>query len=108
MRVGKIHINKHGNSSPVIFIDAGDGCLFCLNRYRSRTGRFLSRHHTKGSINLSRIIYEIKFGELSNKFDIHHKCKNKWCINIDHLEPLKKTDHRKLHKKPYMGMLFKF
>lgn len=33
-----------------------------------------------------RVIYEHYFGEIVVGFELDHKCKNRWCVNPDHLE----------------------
>lgn len=48
-----------------------------------------------GAINLNgstrmahRVLYEKKFGSLPNDVLLDHKCRNRDCVNIDHLEPV--------------------
>jgi len=36
-------------------------------------------------------------GEIPAGMEIHHKCRNRACVNPDHLELLTREDHRKLH-----------
>lgn len=55
----------------------------------------------KGNKYAHRVAYEKKFGKLPYNYIIHHKCKNKKCINADHLEPCTQSDHiRKFHSVP--------
>ena len=46
-----------------------------------------------------RIAWEEINGPILPNRDIHHKCGNKSCINIDHLEMLTPQEHRRLQRK---------
>lgn len=40
-----------------------------------------------------RALYEHFHGELSLEYDVNHICRNRKCVNIDHLEALTKAEH---------------
>ncbi len=44
-----------------------------------------------------RLIFEAANGPLPEGFDIHHLCRQKACVNLDHLEALPKSEHTRLH-----------
>ena len=44
-----------------------------------------------------RLIWILENGSILEGYDIHHKCGNKCCINIKHLECLKRIKHLKKH-----------
>ena len=43
---------------------------------------------------LHRIEWEKAFGQIPDGYEINHKCKNRLCQNINHLECLPRTKHR--------------
>lgn len=38
--------------------------------------------------NVHRLLYEIEKGPIAKKLQIDHLCRNRWCVNPDHLEPV--------------------
>ena len=46
-----------------------------------------------------RLIYSWFTTNLPNSLPIHHKCKNKNCVNPKHLQLLTFSEHKKLHAK---------
>ena len=98
MRYGVIE-GDNGRKRPIFYVDAGDGCYFCLNKYKTKMGRPTgwNRHH--GTSHLARILFE-RFNRQLRVTEVpHHTCNNRWCINVDHLEGWDETVHRQLHLK---------
>lgn len=49
-----------------------------------------------------RFIYESEVGEIPEGYEIDHKCRNRSCINPEHLQVLTRTDHLvKTNKERY-------
>lgn len=48
---------------------------------------------------MHRQFYEFVHGPLSKKYDAHHKCEVKSCVNPDHIEPRLKKEHAQYHLK---------
>lgn len=46
-----------------------------------------------------RVSYEERHGSIPGGLDLHHRCRQRNCINPDHLEPLTRSDHAKAHAK---------
>lgn len=42
-------------------------------------------------------VWERKHGPVPKGYEIHHKCENKLCVNLAHLEALAKGLHRETH-----------
>ncbi|HYT43449.1 MAG TPA: HNH endonuclease signature motif containing protein, partial [Methylomirabilota bacterium] len=47
-----------------------------------------------------RIIWELEVGDIPEGWHIHHICKNKLCVNIEHLQPLSPRDHMLIENTP--------
>lgn len=47
-----------------------------------------------------RVAYEQVFGKIPDGYHIHHRCDNKMCINVNHLEALSPEDHKIIHTIP--------
>lgn len=54
-----------------------------------------------------RLAYEQVFGEIPEGIHIHHKCDNKMCINVNHLEALSPEEHRRIHTHPKLRAILK-
>jgi hypothetical protein len=50
-----------------------------------------------------RVYYEQRFGELAPEMQLHHRCRNKRCVNPDHLEPMTAEQHRQLVRHGKLG-----
>lgn len=46
-----------------------------------------------------RISYELAIGPIEKGSHIHHKCRNKLCVNPKHLTPLTLAEHGRLHSR---------
>jgi hypothetical protein len=55
-----------------------------------------------------RLIYEIKFGEIPQGFHVHHKCKNKKCINIEHLDCVSAAVHAGIIHREHVLQMAKY
>ena len=53
--------------------------------------------HGKGVTYAHRVAWELKHGPIPEGMEIHHKCGNKLCINVRHLELTTRKDHRRKH-----------
>lgn len=42
-----------------------------------------------------RIVYKLYKGDIPKDLDLDHLCKNRKCVNPEHLQPITKKDHRK-------------
>lgn len=46
-----------------------------------------------------RVLWEERRGPLEEKV-LHHRCEQKWCVNLDHLEPITQGEHLREHGLP--------
>ena len=58
--------------------------------------------------NHHRYVWEKENGPLPGEMQVHHACRNKCCINLDHLEVLRIDEHRRFHNLSELGGRFKF
>jgi len=52
-----------------------------------------------GTISAHRMYYEYYKGEIPYGMVVHHKCRNKACVNPDHLELMTDRRHKQLHQR---------
>jgi hypothetical protein len=45
--------------------------------------------------------WEDTFGPIPEGLDIHHRCGNKGCVNLDHLMAVTRAEHMRLHRKEH-------
>jgi hypothetical protein len=69
-------------------------CVPWPGKHRKTDGRpILGRQYAY------RVLWEEAHGPL-NGLSLHHRCENKWCVNLAHLEPMKQGDHLREHGLP--------
>lgn len=62
-----------------------DGYVRVLTKPRRLGGKLVMKH---------RVEWELVYGPIPEGYEINHKCKNRECCNVDHLECLEKSVHR--------------
>lgn len=77
-------IRLHPSQRDAFEVDAETGC-WNWQRGLNKAGYPWGYAHRR--------FYERLVGEIPEGYDIHHRCKNRLCVNPDHLEPI----HRRLH-----------
>lgn len=86
-----------GNRIPELTIE---GCLVLKNK-PNKDGyiRVVVGSRTDNTRNFKmshRISWEDKYGLIPEGYEIHHKCRNRACCNISHLELIKISKHKTL------------
>lgn len=83
-----INLGKLSNgrtSKEVILEKQSNGCIKCVSHCTDKDGYVRIRYNGKHD-RLFRVIYQQKYGEIPERMVIRHKCDNRWCCNVDHLE----------------------
>ncbi len=50
------------------------------------------------NVQAHRFAYRLLLGPIPSHYDLHHRCKNKACVNPAHLEPLPRASHKDKHR----------
>lgn len=67
-------------------------CIIPSNRKLNQDGYYRAWNGSR-HVMWHRHIYELHNGPLPQGYEIHHKCYNRACINLDHLEALPGREH---------------
>lgn len=71
-----------------------DNYIRVLDKPRSEGGRLVMLH---------RLEWEKVNGSIPNNYELNHKCKNRECSNLNHLEVIHKSEHKtKDNKQRYL------
>ena len=62
-----------------------NGCWVCTSHYINLHG-YPTVWKNGSNHNMHRVLYEEKYGKLDTGLVVRHKCDNRSCINLDHLE----------------------
>lgn len=73
------------NGKEVILTKESNDCIKCVSHCQDSDGYTRIKYNGKHE-RLFRVIYMQKYGEIPKGMLIRHKCDNRWCCNIEHLE----------------------
>ena len=85
------------NRKEMVIVKLNSGCLLQTSHKLKSDGYFRKRVWHNGSLRLMmyhRYMWIQKHGEIPKGYEVDHKCKNRACFNVDHLQLLKASDHR--------------
>ena len=84
---------------PIEFKVEPDGCIVPTSHKLNKDGYFRTRDYRvtkagrKPLIMYHRLVWEEHKGEIPDGFEVDHKCRNRACCNIDHLQMLSGREH---------------
>ena len=78
--------------NPLRFERFENDCLVITNRVLNRDGYYRPRIGDR-SVLYHRYVWEEVHGKIPEGFEINHKCKNRACCNLNHLELLSREEH---------------
>lgn len=82
--------------TPECYAVNADGCWIWQRRLSAKGYGALCAEGRE--VRAHRASYELAHGEIPDGFHIHHLCRNRRCINPDHLEAIDGRDHPVLHR----------
>jgi hypothetical protein len=96
LRVGARWLpGHHGRRSLVDYVVDAAGCWIWQRKVTWRGYGIVG--HEGREIAAHRWVWLRERGELDPALDLHHRCGNRICVNPDHLEPIGRFEHRRLH-----------
>lgn len=75
-------------------VDSETGCWIW-------TGRKLQGYGLMSNGRAHRIMYEQHLGPIPEAHDLHHLCRNPACVNPEHLEPKRRSEHLSYHHSSF-------
>jgi len=72
--------------------DKNTGCITPINRKLNPDGYYRRNINGKGVMH-HRLVWESVNGKIPEGYEINHKCKNRACSNLDHLECIDGKSH---------------
>lgn len=79
--------------SALLFRELPTGCYIVVNKKVNKDGYFRKRWGDNSFEMFHRFIWRAHHGDIPDGHEINHKCNNRGCCNIQHLECLSRTDH---------------
>lgn len=94
----------------IMFETNENGCITPTSHKLNTDGYFRCRHPDHDGVGRGkhimyhRYVWIKAYGEIPKGFEIDHKCKNRACCNIEHLQMLDRTTHLvKTNRERYAG-----
>ena len=92
------YIKKGQQSSRRKFITTNEGCIVITNRKLNPDGYY--RVHDRNGVRMYHVqVWEEVNGKRQDGYEIHHKCHNRACCNLQHLELLEGSVHTALSNR---------
>jgi hypothetical protein len=80
--------------AEVILETTGNGCIIPTSHKLNKDGYFRRRLPITGEyVMFHRYQWEQENGKIPEGFEIEHKCKNRACCNLEHLECIDGSEH---------------
>lgn len=94
MRTYSLHKNtqRYTHRNPARFQEMETGCIVVTNRKLNKDG-YYRVHFNNDLIMYHRLVWEREHGRIKEGMEINHKCKNRACCNLEHLECIEGSVH---------------
>ena len=71
-----------------------EGEMGCWRHYGVLTNGGYGQLQYEGGLQMAhRVAYKVFCGEIPEGFDLDHLCRNRWCVNPWHVEPVTRTEN---------------
>lgn len=90
----RISENK-GKKLSLVKLD--NGCVVCSSHVPNKDGyirMYVGKDSPQRSKFLHRLVWEAANGDIPEGYEIDHKCRNRMCCNIEHLQMLTVKQHK--------------
>ena len=78
--------------TALLFRTLPTGCHIVANMKVNHDGYF--RYRFNGILTMfHRLMWKLKKGEIPEGYEINHKCNNRGCCNVEHLECISREEH---------------
>ena len=79
-------------AKSLLFRTLPTGCHIVVNMKVNADGYF--RYRFDGVLTMfHRLMWKLKKGDIPKDYEINHKCNNRGCCNVDHLECITRKEH---------------
>ncbi|AHK11900.1 HNH endonuclease [Vibrio phage CHOED] len=82
------------NSKPIIINTNSLGCYLVVSHKLNQDGYFRKMTKEGKAVMWHRKVYEDTYGPIPEGFEVDHKCRNRHCINPEHLQLLSIAKHK--------------
>jgi hypothetical protein len=80
---------------PILCRETEGGCVECVSHKLQSAGYVQMMINGRMKL-LHRYRFELAYGPVPEKYDLHHECENEWCVNPLHLQMLTRAQHLQL------------
>lgn len=88
---------KYVQKDPPVFDTTEEGCIVPVNRKLNQDGYYRVNRKRHGRAYMHhRLVWEAANGPIPDGYEIHHRCGNRACQNINHLEIIEGSAHATL------------
>jgi hypothetical protein len=84
--------NGVAGNRKITWVEKDNGCRECTS-HMVNSGGYPAGNRKTGRRTIARYLYEEKYGKIKLGLVLRHKCDNRMCINIDHLEVGEQIDN---------------
>lgn len=85
------------NRIELVLVTTSTGCIIPTSHKLNQDGYFRKAVWIEGELKLMmyhRYKWTLANGEIPEGYEVDHKCKNRACCNVEHLQLLLSTEHR--------------
>lgn len=77
----------------LVLVTDSNGCITPTSHKLNQDGYFRKRISKTEIVMYHRYVWEQEHGKIPEGFEIDHKCRNRACCNLEHLQMLEGTEH---------------